>query len=266
MSNGSTLRAPLDFQLLRRELGIDVQVYAELGSTNAEARTLAADRAEHPLVVVAEHQSAGRGRRDRRWEAPARAALTFSLVLRPQVAADYWPWLPLLSGYAVVRVLRTRGVHAALKWPNDVLVGDRKIAGILVERVDTSRGPAAVIGIGLNVSLTVTELPVPTATSLLLVTGADWDRTDLLVGLVRALRAEYAEWELEPATASAALRTAYLGVCDTLNRQVRAELPGGRSVTGTAIDIDHVGRLVIGNATGSYAIGAGDVVHIRPTE
>ena len=115
------------------------------------------------LVVVAEHQTAGRGRLDRTWETPARAALTFSVLLRPGSPPADWPWLPLLTGYAVARALREAGVPTpALKWPNDVLVDDRKVAGILVERVETPTGPAAVVGIGLNVAPTAEELPVAT--------------------------------------------------------------------------------------------------------
>ena len=119
-------------------------------------------------MVVAEHQTAGRGRLDRSWETPPRAALTFSVLLRPSVGPEQWPWLPLLTGYAVGTALRDAGFDAGVKWPNDVLIGDLKVAGILVERVDTPTGPAAVLGVGLNVSTTAEELPVPTATSLAL--------------------------------------------------------------------------------------------------
>ena len=97
-------------------------------------------------MLVAEHQTAGRGRLDRTWETPARSALTVSVLLVPRVAAADWPWLPLLTGYAAARALRQLGAGVTLKWPNDVLLGDRKLAGILTERVDTPTGPAVVAG------------------------------------------------------------------------------------------------------------------------
>lgn len=261
-------RTPLAAVRLRRELPGEVRLFGELGSTNAEATQLALQGADEGLVVVAEHQSAGRGRLDRRWEAPAHSSLTFSVVLRPQVSIEHWPWLPLLTGYVVRTALAEHGIEATLKWPNDVLLGDRKVAGILVERVGTDRGPAAIVGIGLNVSLTEHELPVPTATSLLIATGAAPDRTDLLLTLVRQLTTTYVEWSPDPTRppTSGALRSAYASVCSTLGRVVRAELPNGQSVVGEAIAIDRTGRLVLKTAVGEHAIGAGDVVHIRPGE
>ncbi|MGL5826419.1 MAG: biotin--[acetyl-CoA-carboxylase] ligase [Nocardioides sp.] len=261
-------RTPLDTGRLRRALPFEVRVYAELPSTNAEARRLAEKAVPLPVVVVAEYQSAGRGRLARRWQAPDGAGLTYSVLLRPRVTNRQWPWLPMLAGYAAWCSLAERGVPATLKWPNDVLIGDRKLAGILVERVDTAHGPAAVVGIGLNVSLTEAELPVATATSLLLATGQAWDRTELLIGLVRELLTAYAEWEREVDrhVFGPTLRTRYAAACGTLNRVVRVDLPGGRSVTGTATEIDDLGRLVVTDAAGAHAIGAGDVVHIRPAE
>ena len=155
-------RPPLDLARLGA-LGrrVQLEVLDTTASTNAVASARARDGAPHGLVVVAEHQTAGRGRLDRAWETPARSSLTFSVVLRPQVPAPEWPWLPLLAGHALVTALREIEVPAGLKWPNDVLIGERKVAGILLERVETGDGPAAVLGIGLNVSTTAEELPVP---------------------------------------------------------------------------------------------------------
>ncbi len=230
---------------------------------------MAREGAAEGSVVVAEHQTAGRGRLDRHWEAPPRSSLTFSVVLRPRVELQHWPWIPLLTGYAVVRCLQERGLGdgASLKWPNDVLIGDRKVAGILVERIETASGPAAIVGIGLNVSMTEFELPVATATSLLLATGQTPDRTELLSDLLRGLLDTYTTWAPDDATPrTPALRTAYAEACSTLQRTIRADLPGGESITGRAIGIDEGGRLVVATAAGSQAIGAGDVVHIRPSQ
>ena len=185
-------RPPLDEERLADAGGFAVEVVAATPSTNALVAGRARDGAPEGLVVVTEHQTAGRGRLDRTWQTPPRAALTFSVLLRPRVPAVRWPWLPLLTGHALARVLvralAGTGASAGVKWPNDVLVDDAKVAGILVERVDTPQGPAAVLGLGLNVTTTADELPVATATSLALAGLAEPDRTGLLLDVLAALR------------------------------------------------------------------------------
>ena len=129
-----------------------------------------------------------------------------------------WPWLPLLTGVAVARALREAGAPADLKWPNDVLLGDAKVAGLLVERVETPDGPAAVVGIGINVSTTRAELGLDTATSLA-EAGVVVDRTDLLVTLLRSLRREYDGWLAAGGSpAGSGLHAAYSSLCTTLGR------------------------------------------------
>lgn len=231
----------------------------EAPSTNALVAERARAGAEEGLVVVTEHQTAGRGRLDRAWLTPARSALTFSVLLKPRTAPARWPWLPLLTGVAVQDAV---GHGSGLKWPNDVLLGDQKLAGILVELVETPDGPAAVVGIGLNVSTSVEELPVPTATSLV-VAGHDVDRTDLLAGILGELDRSYTNWT-RSRSGDEMLRTAYLRRCATIGQMVRVELPSGESVTGTAVDVDHAGRLVVRSGGETTVVGAGDVVHVRP--
>ena len=207
-----------------------VEVLESTTSTNAIAADRARAGAPVGLVVAAEHQTAGRGRLDRRWEAPPRSAAIFSMVLRPTVAAADWPWLPLLTGHTIAKTLRGAGyAGSGVKWPNDVLIGERKVAGILVERVETPSGPAAVIGVGLNVSLTAEELPVPTATSLALESGGEPDRTALLAGLLRSLREAVDAWQAGgPADAVRHLRTSYAAGCVTLGREgARGAARGG---------------------------------------
>ena len=254
-------RPPLDpEQLAALERGLRVEIVDTAPSTNALVAGRARVGAPHGLVVVAEHQTAGRGRLDRSWETPARAALTFSVLLRPRVPAAEWPWLPLLAGHALATALREVEVPAGLKWPNDVLVGERKVAGILLERVDSRDGPAAVLGIGLNVSTTEAELPVDTATSVLLATGSTPGRTELLTRVLGRLVDEYDAWQAaESPERTAALREAYTQACVTIGREVRVELPGGEVRTGTARGIDSGGRLVVDG----FVVGAGDVVHVR---
>jgi BirA family biotin operon repressor/biotin-[acetyl-CoA-carboxylase] ligase len=200
------------------------------------------------LVVVAEQQTAGRGRVDRSWESPPRSGLTFSVLLRPVLPAPEWGWLPLLTGLAVARALRLRAeVDALLKWPNDVLVDGRKVCGVLAE----VPGPGAVVvGIGLNVSTRRDELPVETATSLLLEHAASTDRDTLL----RAVLRELARVMADPVEG----RAGYRAMCSTLGLEVRLELPD-RAVTGVAERVDDDGRLVVDGT----AYGAGDVVHLR---
>ncbi|MCA1710129.1 MAG: biotin--[acetyl-CoA-carboxylase] ligase [Actinobacteria bacterium] len=237
------LRVPALVRALEPE-GWRVEVLAETASTNAVVGERA--RAGEPagLVVVAEQQSAGRGRLDRAWVSPPRAGLTFSVLLRPEAVVG---WLPLLTGLAVARALRARaGVDAVLKWPNDVLIGDLKVAGILAEVPEPG---AVVLGIGLNVTTRQDELPVETATSLKLAGASTTDRDTLLRAVLRELRQVLAEEPYED----------YRKLCGTLGRQVRIELPSGDPVVGRAETVDRDGRLVLDGT----AYGAGDVVHLR---
>ncbi len=269
-------RPPLAASSLRRTLVgpgrfvTDLQIVAEAGSTNADLRVRALAGAPEGSVLVAEHQRTGRGRLDRGWVSPPRAGLTFSVLLRPaaEVPDVRWPWLPLLTGCAVVEAIRTvAAVDASLKWPNDVLADDRKLGGILVERVETPGGPVAVVGIGLNVTNTEAELPGPDATSLRLAAADTTDRGTLLVALMRSLEALYLAWRGSGGDPDAGpgggLRPAYRARCATLGRQVRVQLGPDRWLEGLAHDIDGDGRLVLRTADGQHPVGAGDVRHVR---
>ncbi len=235
-----------------------MEVLEEAGSTNALLTERAREGAVEQ-VLVTEHQTAGRGRLDRTWETPPRAALTFSVLLRPRVDAARWPWLPLLVGSAVREALPG---EVSLKWPNDLLMGERKVAGILVERVETSTGPVAVVGIGLNVSTSLEELPVTTATSLAIELGTPPERTNLLLDLLASLDREYDGWA-SGVHGDDALRAAYSRNCSTIGQEVRVDLPGGVVLQGKATALDSSGRLVVVTAIGQTAVGAGDVVHVR---
>ena len=253
MDSSPSARSPLEQAALQEVAGPQWQVrlHAEAGSTNALA---AADPARH-RVVVADHQQAGRGRLDREWVTPPGAALTFSAVFDPVVDTEWWPVLPLVAGYAVARAL---GSFATLKWPNDVMIGDHKVCGILVERVNT-RPPMVVIGIGINVDQTADELPVPTATSLALA-GHPVDRTALFGEVVHSLR----EWLGQFAQSPNTFMDHYRGRSATLGRDVRVELPGDQTAEGRVDHLDQHGRLVLETADGTVTLSAGDVVHVRP--
>lgn len=265
-------RPPLDSAALAaaltREgsLWREIEVLAVSPSTNASVVERARAGESPGLVVVAEHQTSGRGRLDRAWVTPPRAALTFSVLLAPdKVPTRRWPWLPLLVGIAVSEaVRRVTGVETGLKWPNDVLVGDQKLAGILVERVERDHGDAvAVVGVGINVSTTREELPVPNATSLALQGAVMLDRTVLLREALRALEALYVQWQAELGDPDAGLLESYVRRCTTLGREVEVHVPTGEIVHGVATAIDADGRLRVSTASGSRALGAGDVVHVR---
>ena len=245
-------RPPLSARALERALAPDgwrVQVLSTTTSTNEVVAARARDGAAAGLVVVAEQQSAGRGRLDRPWVSPPRAGLTLSVLLRPDLAVDRWSWLPLWGGLAVARAVRARaGVEAVLKWPNDVLVGGRKVCGVLAE---VPVAGALVLGLGLNVTTRADELPHAGATSLALEQATTTDRDTLLRAVLRSLAQVLREQPVE----------GYRALCSTIGLPVRVELPDGRSVTGTAEDVDDAGRLVVDGA----AYSAGDVVHVRPT-
>ena len=244
-------------------LWTSVSVVAETGSTNAD---LLSRGGQEGQVLVAESQVAGRGRMGRSWVSAAGASLTFSVLLRPvSVPASRRGWLPLLTGVAVACAVRdVSGVAAVLKWPNDVLAGARKLAGILAEQ----SGDAVVIGIGLNVATPSDVLPVsPTglpATSLL-VEGAAVSREALLAGILRELERRYAAFRDDPDPARTGLLAGYRALCSTLGRSVRVELPGGSVLAGVAEDIDADGRLLVAPTAGAspVPVAAGDVIHVR---
>jgi BirA family biotin operon repressor/biotin-[acetyl-CoA-carboxylase] ligase len=171
-----------------------------------------------------------------------------------------WGLLPLLAGLAVAEaVAAVAYVDVALKWPNDVLVDGSKLAGLLVELA----GDAAVVGIGLNVSMREAELPIPTATSLL-VAGGSTDREPLVKEMLRALSRRYRVWS-EAGGAPASVLPAYRERCETIGATVELALPGGDVVRGTAVDVDDTGRLVVADAdTGDErAWLVGDITHVR---
>lgn len=265
-------RPPLDMAALTRALvrpgGLwrQVRVEPELGSTNAALAELAQGGAPEGTVVVTEHQTVGRGRLGRSWVTPPRAALTFSALLRAvEVPPARWPWLPLLTGVAVAETLRRSAeVAAVVKWPNDVLVDDRKLAGILLERVDTPFGPAAVVGVGLNVTTRRDELPVAAATSLAMEGAAVTDRTVLLRALLRMLAALYGEWCRHGGDPDSGLGDSYRQLCTTLGRRVSVGMPSGETVEGVASNVGDDGRLVVDTGGELVRLTAGDVTLVRP--
>lgn len=264
-------RPPLQIEVLRRALVAPgggyaaLDVVTETGSTNAEIAAAARAGAGDRTVLVAEHQTAGRGRAGRAWTAPPRSGLALSVLLRPhQVPQSRWGWLPLLAGVALGEVIAELGeVEVAVKWPNDLLLGPqrRKAAGILAEVC----GDAVVLGIGLNVNLLAGELPVPQATSLAIEGSRCTDRDVVLAALLRRLDVRERGWrDARGDAVDSGLLDAYRRCCATLGQQVWVQLPAQRQLSGTAVDVDAEGRLVIEAGGTRRAVSAGDVTHLRP--
>lgn len=262
-----------------------LDVVGETGSTNTDLADLARARpADVPdlSVLTAEMQTAGRGRLDRTWTAPVRSSLFVSVLLRPVNAAgrplptQSYGWLSLLAALSLAgSVARRTGVEARLKWPNDVMVDGRKLAGVLAQLVPGSGGnpPAVVVGAGLNVTLTDEDLPVPTATSLLMEYASTTDRNILLEDYLLELSGNYRAFRAvdgDPAAPwpdGTSLQEKISARMTTLGSEVRAELPGGTFLTGRAVKLDEHGSLILVDAMGErHAVVAGDVVHVRAVQ
>ncbi|MEZ5126316.1 MAG: biotin--[acetyl-CoA-carboxylase] ligase [Thermoleophilia bacterium] len=218
----------------------------EIASTNVEARNLAIEGAPEGTVVVAECQSAGRGRLGRRWVSPAGKGLLYSVILRPDMAMGDVHLLTLVAAVATAECLeRAVNVPVSIKWPNDLFIGDKKVAGILMEVAgDQDDVDWVVVGIGVNVNTEFVELPVVlrrSATSLLMAGGEPVDRSDLLASLLLALEKRLAGVLEEgfDGVLSAFRKRDYL-----LKRRVSVETREG-TVTGTASGIDDRGALLL---------------------
>ena len=261
----NALRASLVRPAVLGELWTSVEVVETTGSTNTD---LLARGGPEGQVLVAEEQTAGRGRMGRSWVSQPGEALTFSVLLRPvTVPASRRGWLPLLTGIAVATAVRSAAsVAATLKWPNDVLAGEAKLAGILAE----AAGDAIVVGIGLNVSTEPDELPPAdlgalAATSLWIAGSPSPDRGTLLAAILTVFERRYRAWSSvfgDPERSG--LRAGYTRMCATIGRRVRVELPGGGLLTGLATGVDADGRLLVRTTPGAdVPVAAGDVVHVR---
>ncbi len=260
-------RNPIDPAAVRDALGRDdgwTILHANVtGSSNADLAAQAAAGAPTGTVLIVEEQRTGKGRLGRRWQAPKGSSLLMSILLRPdRVPPARRGWAGALLGLAIVDGLRrTASIKAHLKWPNDVLIGDQKCAGILAE----AAGDALVVGAGVNVTLTTDELPRPDVTSLLLAGNAP-DRAELAAAVLDRFGEFIDRWSTANGDmAASGLLTEYRQHCGTVGTAVRVELPSGRSARGTAIDVAVDGALVVVDELGvARRYSAADVVHLRP--
>jgi len=250
----------------------DIRWVAETGSTNADALELAAMGAPEGVVVVADHQTAGRGRLSRTWEAPPGSSLLVSVLLRPALTpTDAHLVVSAMAIAAAEAVAELVALHPVLKWPNDLLVmsgaryDGRKLGGILAESViEGDHLRAVVVGLGLNVNWP-TDLPselVDVAVAINQVVGQDVDREALLVALLGRLDL----WctRLGEPGGAVALTDRYRQLSGTIGRQVRVELPY-ETFDGEAIDITPEGHLLVEvqGHVDPHVVTAGDVVHLR---
>jgi BirA family biotin operon repressor/biotin-[acetyl-CoA-carboxylase] ligase len=262
----------MEFPLSRAEASV-LEILPEAGSTNDELvrRATGEGSANWPdlSVVATGNQTRGRGRLGRSWVSPAGKSLAISVLLRPRtptggaLPVESLGWIPLMAGLAMTRTVRSVVPDgAALKWPNDVLIGGRKVCGILSELLPDASG--IVIGAGLNLTVESDELPVDTATSLSIAGASDTDPDVLLSTYLQELDALYTSFlAFAGDPVASGLQRDVAEACETIGRSVRVELPSGDGLLGTATGIDDDGRLLVDTNAGISAVAAGDVTHLR---
>lgn len=241
----------------------DVRWYEEIDSTNRLLLDEALLGAPEGVVAVADFQTAGRGRLGRTWSAPPGGALLVSVLLRPMLPVERLHLVSTAVGLAAADgVAEAAGVRPGLKWPNDLVVGDRKLAGLLAESASSGGGQAVVVGVGVNVAAGMLPPEVAdTATTCEAEAGRPVDRGALLVAFLSALEDRYST--LLGGGGTDAIMAAYRAACVTLGRSVRVEMTG-RVLEGVATDVAWNGQLLLTSPGGGrIAVTAGDVVHLR---
>ena len=214
-------------------------------------------------VMATDYQLAGRGRLERRWEAAPGSSVMASILLRPDFRdPNALGWLSLLAAIAIAQSLKELEIQAQIKWPNDVLIADKKVSGILAEASQDLS--SVVVGFGINVLQQPNQLPFETATSLLAATGNLFDRDQILASVITNLRALYlALAETGGDALQSGIRELALDFSATTGKKVRIIYPDESEATGEAIDIDHSGRLVVRTSKETLSVSAGDVLHLR---
>ena len=246
------------------DLGAVLHWFAEVGSTNDVAKQLAEEGALHGEVVIAEAQTAGRGRRGRAWVSPAGRNVYLSVVLRPDLPPTRASELTLLAAVAVCEAVRQAGVPAAIKWPNDLLANGKKVAGVLTEMAsEMDQVQWVVLGIGVNVNAEASDFPAELrglVTSVAIERGDPVPRALFAAALITSLE----EWlDRHAAEGFAPVRQAWRVMSDTLGREVRVRV-GDRELEGVAEDVDDAGALLVRTPRGRERVLAGDVEHLRP--
>jgi BirA family biotin operon repressor/biotin-[acetyl-CoA-carboxylase] ligase len=253
--------AVLQARLTTRRLGRALRLVDETPSTQDEAHAWVAQGASHGALVVAEAQTAGRGRLGRSWHSPKSKGVWMSLVLKPDIPLPLTPQLTLLAAVALCRTLRRlTGKEAAIKWPNDILIGDRKVSGILMESsAEDERLNYVVAGVGVSVNLRREDFPPElqtVATSLLLEAGRPIEREELIALFLEQLEELY---ELYRREGFSPIRTLWEALSSTLGRTVSIKTPQGVE-KGIALRLDETGALVVRREEGGETkVFSGDV-------
>lgn len=245
-----------------RQAGIAVppRFMETTASTNADALAAAEAGAPEWTVVAARHQTAGRGRLGRSWSDAPGTALLFSVVLRPALPPEEAAVISLLAGVEMARAARPADVVA--KWPNDLLVGERKVGGILPEaRVRSGGIDHLVLGIGVNVTTGPEGLPPGVPATNLATEGGPADPAHLLAGFLSGFRAAYRP--AEPGFVARVVEE-YAAVCASIGRRVRVITTAGRRVEGSASGVDHRGALLVDTGMGTETVAFGEVAHLGP--
>ena len=238
--------------------------YESLPSTNTEVARLASQGAEEGLAVVADEQTAGRGRLQRAWSSPKGAGLYFSILLRPALALERWPLITFAAALAVGDALREAAhVETDIKWPNDLLARERKICGILAEAIETPSGRAVVVGIGIN--LTNEAFPsdlVEIATSVTHESGRTAERETILAALLRALARWYSL--LHEPDGAQKIVAAWASRSSYATGKLVQVTNGDEILQGVTRGVENDGALRLEIAGGLQLIRAGDVTSVRP--
>jgi len=253
----------MDFPLASAQSG-HFKYVPSTGSTNSDLIDGAAELPNFSVLCTAE-QVSGRGRSGRSWEAPVGSSMMASVLLRPVgVAPTQFSWLPLIAGLSLANAVSSFGgsKRAMVKWPNDVLIGDLKVAGVLSEALPDFSG--VVIGTGLNLFQTREQLPVETASSLSL-EGISVPSIDaILAEYLKHLRRNFEDFvACRGELAGTELLTAIKNSSATIGRSVKVILPGDKELLGDAVDIDDLGRVVLAHDGKHTPVSVGDIVHLR---
>ncbi|MTA04311.1 MAG: biotin--[acetyl-CoA-carboxylase] ligase [Actinobacteria bacterium] len=227
-----------------------VSTISEATSTQELLRT---SNPSHGDVLATEFQSAGRGRLDRSFEAERSTALLFSLFIKPRITQERWSFIPLLAGLSVVQVLNSlcESNKFFTKWPNDILINEKKISGMISEVC----GDGIIVGIGINTTMSRAQLPVSSATSVLIELGIVLNRNELLAEILRQFSQNLADWE-----SGRDFLAEYTSLSSTINREVKAIAPDGVEAIGTALGVDESGALLLSD---QQIIRVGDLLHLR---
>jgi BirA family biotin operon repressor/biotin-[acetyl-CoA-carboxylase] ligase len=258
--SGYELQSVPEFGGLAVSLGLgapyEIEFHEQIGSTNEQARELADDGREN-VVVLADEQTGGRGRLDRTWSSPP-GGVWLSILLRPDVPPTQAPLFTLAAAVATTRVVRNLGVDASIKWPNDVLVGDSKLAGILTEMEgEADRVSWLIVGIGINANVDAEDLTADGPVTSLREEAGDVERRALVQDLLtefHSLRDDLGK-----------ILPAWRDLSATLGREVRVDT-AGETIEGEAVDVTFPGTLVVETPNGTREVSAGDCEHLRPAD